>query len=311
LRSVLRIGSPISSGVELKEKRVILVHGGAWAVPADEIEHHREGVRRAAIVGWDVLSRGGSALDAVAGAVRLMESNPNLNAGRGSVLNQKGEIELDAAIMDGRTLAAGAVASVQGIENPIDVARKVMECTPHVMLVGRSAEDFAREHRILFCDPSDLIEPHERARWEAAKKTESSPQPCDTVGAVAFDGEGHVAAATSTGGSLLKIPGRVGDSPIIGAGLYADDELGAASSTGWGEGSIRIAMAFRAVSLIAAKGSAVEAAREVVSILKARTDGHGGVILVDPEGNPGYFFNTPHMAHAYLREGMTEPDVGI
>jgi beta-aspartyl-peptidase (threonine type) len=249
-------------------------------------------------------------LDAVAAAVRLMESNPNLNAGRGSVLNQKGEVELDAAIMDGKALSAGAVASVQGIENPIDLARKVMACTPHVMLVGPGAVSFAREQGMPTCDPSDLIVPHERARWEEAKKKTNPPRPCDTVGAVACDGDGHVAAATSTGGSLLKIPGRIGDSPIVGAGLYADDELGAACSTGWGEGSIRIAMAFRAVSLIPAKGS-TQAAREAIDILKARIRGHGGVILVDPEGTPGFHFNTPHMAYAYLKEGMTEPEVGI
>jgi beta-aspartyl-peptidase (threonine type) len=240
-----------------------------------------------------------------------MESNPSLNAGRGSVLNQIGEVELDAAVMDGKSLAAGAVASVQGIENPVDLARRVMTSTPHVLLGGPGAESFAREQGIPTCDPSYLIVPHERTRWEEAKKkAESSPHPCDTVGAVACDGDGHVAAATSTGGSPLKIPGRIGDTPIIGAGLYADDELGAACSTGWGEGSIRTAMAFRAVSLIPARGPA-EAAREAIGVLKARTRGQGGVILVDPQGNPGFHFNTPHMATAYLREGMIEPEIGI
>jgi beta-aspartyl-peptidase (threonine type) len=226
-------------------------------------------------------------------------------------LNQKGEVELDAAIMDGKTLGAGAVASVQGIENPIDLARKVMERTPHVMLAGPGAESFAREQAVPTCAPSDLIVPHERTRWEEAKKKANSPQPCDTVGAVACDGDGHLAAGTSTGGSMLKLPGRVGDSPVIGAGLYADDEIGAACSTGWGEGSIRIAMAFRAVSLISIKGSAQEAAREVIGILESRTNGRGGVILVDPQGNPGFHFNTPHMAYAYLKEGMTNPEIGI
>jgi beta-aspartyl-peptidase (threonine type) len=296
--------------MQMNDKRIILVHGGAWAMPEGELEPHRDGVRKAAQTGWSVLSRGGSALDAVADAVRLMESNPNLNAGRGSVLNQKGEVELDAAIMDGKALCAGAVASVQGIGNPIDLARRVMTSTPHVILVGPGAVAFAREQGIPTCDPSELIVARERARWEEAQKKADSFRPCDTVGAVACDGDGHVAAATSTGGTLLKIPGRIGDSPIIGAGLYADDELGAACSTGWGEGSIRIAMAFRAVSLIPVKGP-LEAAGEAIRVLGRRTNGQGGVILVDPEGTPGFHFNTPHMAYAYLKEGMTEPEVGI
>lgn len=292
--------------------KVILVHGGAWAVPEGEKAPHLEGVRNAARIGWNVLSRGGSALDAVTDAVRLMESDPHLNAGRGSVLNQRGEVELDAAIMDGRKLAAGAVASLRGVENPIDVARKVMEQSPHVLLVGSGALEFARAQGLPTCDPEDLIVPRERERWENAKRTAATQKtPADTVGAVACDGEGHLAAATSTGGSLLKLPGRVGDSPVIGAGLYADDRLGAAASTGWGEGSIRVVLAYRAVTLIAGKSSAGEAAREAIDILSTRTGGEGGIILVDPEGNPGFFFNTPHMAWAYWRQGMSGPDVGI
>jgi beta-aspartyl-peptidase (threonine type) len=294
----------------MKNRRVILVHGGAWAVPDEEKGPHLEGVRRAVEQGWDVLSRGGSSLDAVVEAVRLMESNPALNAGRGSVLNLEGEVELDAGIMDGSTLAAGAVASVQGIENPINLARKVMESTSHVMLVGRGAVSFARQQGIATCDPSVLIEPRERARWEVARKQARRMDPGDTVGAVACDEDGHLASATSTGGSMLKLPGRVGDSPIVGAGLYADDQLGAASSTGWGEGSIRVAMAFRAVSLISSSGVA-KAAQEAIRILESRTGGRGGIILIDPEGNPGFHFNTTYMAHAYMKEGMPEPVAGI
>lgn len=294
----------------MKNRTVVLVHGGAWAVPDEEKEPHLEGVRRAVAQGWDVVSRGGSSLDAVVEAVRLMESNPTLNAGRGAVLNLEGEVELDAGIMDGKTLAAGAVASVQGIENPIELARKVMESTPHVMLAGPGAVSFARQQGVSTCDPSVLIEPRERVRWKVAQKQARRLGPGDTVGAVACDEEGHLASATSTGGSLLKLPGRVGDAPIVGAGLYADDQLGAASSTGWGEGSIRVAMAFRAVSLIASSGAA-KAAHEAIRVLESRTGGRGGIILIDPEGNPGFHFNTPSMAHAYMRGGMEEPFVGI
>jgi beta-aspartyl-peptidase (threonine type) len=295
----------------MSDKRVILVHGGAWAVPDGEKEPHLDGVRRAVSAGWDVLSRGGSALDAVVEAVRLMESNPALNAGRGSVLNRDGEVEVDAGIMDGETLAAGAVASVQGVENPIELARKVMESTPHVMLVGPGAASFARHQGIATCDPTDLVVPRERSRWEATKKKACLQNPGDTVGAVACDEKGCVAAGTSTGGSLMKHPGRVGDSPVVGAGLYADNQLGAASSTGWGEGSIRVVLAHRAVSLISTTGSVVEAAREAISILETRTGGAGGVIIVDRNGTPGFHFNTPCMAHAYMKEGMPEPLVGI
>ena len=228
----------------MKNKSTLLVHGGAWAVPEGEKEPHLEGVRLAVIAGWAVLSRGGSALEAVSEAVRVMERNPALNAGRGATLNAEGEVTLDAAIMDGKTLAAGAVASVRGVEHPVDLARRVMEHSPHVLLVGSGAVSFALEQGVTTCAPSDLVVPRERARWEKARKSRmpsGSTAPFeapigDTVGAVACDKEGHIAAATSTGGCLLKLPGRVGDSPLIGCGLYADDLRGAAACTGWGEG---------------------------------------------------------------------------
>ncbi len=286
-------------------------------MPEGEKESHREGVRRAAIAGWAVISRGGSALDAVSESVRAMEADPALNAGRGATLNSEGEVTLDAAIMDGKTLAAGAVASVRGVEHPVALARQIMEQSPHVLLVGWGAVSFAREQGISTCAPSDLVVPRERARWEEAKKNQmpfTAPfesQIGDTVGAVARDNEGHLAAATSTGGCLLKLPGRVGDSPLVGCGLYADDQRGAASSTGWGEGIIRVVLAHRAVDLMASQNDPSNAAREAIGILESRTNGRGGIILIDPEGNPGFHFNTPHMAYAYLRSGMAQPLVGI
>lgn len=265
------------------------------------------------------MSRGGSAIEAVTCAVRDMEADPALNAGRGAMLNLEGEVTLDAAIMDGKTLAAGAVASVRGVEHPIDLARKVMEQSPHVLLVGSGAVSFGRDHGIRTCAPSDLVVPRERARWEEARRSDmmsgctapfGSPVG-DTVGAVACDKDGHVAAATSTGGCLLKLPGRVGDSPLVGCGLYADDRLGAASSTGWGEGIIRVVLAHRAVDLIAHKGSASDAAREAIRILETRTGGRGGIILIDSHSTPGFYFNTPHMSYAYIKEGMSAPTIGI
>ncbi len=297
-----------------------MVHGGAWATPANEVEPHREGVARAARAGFEVLESGGSSVDAVGEAVRLMEDDATFNAGRGAVLNQAGEVELDAAIMEGANLGVGAVAAVQGIEHPLELARRVMDRSPHVFLVGAGAVAFARSQGVATCAPSTLIVERERARWEKAKELSEQKRqkeypisfgPGDTVGAVARDSHGHLAAASSTGGSLLKLPGRVGDSPLVGSGLYADDRLGAATSTGWGEGIIRVLMARRAVEFLGSGVPAPEAARRAIGFLEMRTDGRGGIIITSPDGSLGFAFNTPHMAHAHLTDGMSEPSVGI
>lgn len=302
-----------------KGRPAILVHGGAWATPDGEIEEHRKGVHRASMVGYEILLMGGSALDAVQRAVEYLEADPTFNAGRGSVLNANGRVELDAAIMDGSRLAAGAVACVSGLVHPVALAREVLENSPHVMLTGEGALEFARTRGITTCDPEELMVERERQRYRLARAS-SSPgdtrslggmaQPGDTVGAVACDSNGHVAAATSTGGALLKLAGRIGDSPIVGAGLYADDRRGAASSTGWGEGILRIVMAYRAVEGMTSVGPG-EAAQHAIRTLESRTQGRGGIILVDSKGELGFAFNTPHMAHAYIHEGMTEPETGI
>ena len=299
--------------------KAILVHGGAWATPGGEIQLHRQGVARAARVGFDVLHGGGSAVDAAAAAVRLMEDDATFNAGLGAVLNQVGEVELDAAVMDGTTLSAGAVAAVKAIANPVDLAQRVMEHSPHVLLVGEGAVAFAREQGMATCSSESLIVERERERWQNAKRSKKpalhehtlSFGPSDTVGAVARDEHGHLAAATSTGGRLGKLPGRVGDSPLIGCGLYADDRLGAAASTGWGEEIIRIVMAQRAVDMLGSGSPAREAARRTIALLKERTGGRGGIVLIAPDGTLGFAFNTPHMAHAYLTDGLSEPAVGI
>lgn len=292
--------------------KAILAHGGAWATPAEEVEPHREGVRWAVRTGWEILKRGGSALDAVEAAVKFMESDATFNAGRGANLNLAGEVELDAAIMDGATLRAGAVAAVRGVEHPVELARRILEHSSHLMLVGSGALAFARAEGVPTCDPASLVTPRERERWERSRAAGYStasfgPPVGDTVGAVACDGEGHLAVANSTGGSPLKLPGRVGDSPIVGCGLYADDRLGAAACTGWGEGIIRIVMARRALDFMSEGRQPSEAAEGAVSILQARTAGRGGVIVVAPDGTVGTAFNTPHMAHAYMNDRLDAP----
>jgi beta-aspartyl-peptidase (threonine type) len=249
-----------------------------------------------------------------------MEDDATFNAGRGAVLNQAGQVELDAAIMEGSTLRVGAVAAVQGIEHPLELARLVMDRSSHVFLVGSGAVEFARSQGVATCSPPSLIVERERARWKKAKDLSEQQRqkeypisfgPGDTVGAVARDSQGHLAAATSTGGTLLKLPGRVGDSPLVGSGLYADDRLGAATSTGWGEGIIRVLMARRAVEFLGSGVPAPEAARRALGILEMRIEGRGGIIITAPDGSLGFAFNTPHMAHAYLTDGMNEPSVGI
>lgn len=296
----------------------ILVHGGAWATPEEEQKAHLEGVRQAAIIGFEVLQKNGSSEDAVQRAVEHMEADPTFNAGRGAVLNLNGHVELDAAIMSGRDLEVGAVASISGVLHAIALARHVKEASPHVMMVGKGAVSLALEAGVETCAPEALIEEREIERFKKAKTDmlggDSSgvdTAPPDTVGAVACDVEGHVAAGTSTGGALLKLPGRVGDSPLVGSGLYADDRTGAASCTGWGEGIARVVLAHHAVESLASGIDATKVAQNAIRVLDSRTGGQGGIILVDRYGELGYAFNTKCMSHAYLRRGMTAPEVGI
>jgi beta-aspartyl-peptidase (threonine type) len=292
-----------------RARAAILVHGGAWATPGSEIEAHRVGVHRASMIGFETLLTGGSALEAVQKAVEHLEADPAFNAGRGSVLNARGEVELDAAIMEGTELRAGAVACLSRVLHPVAVAREILESSRHVLLSGEGALEFARSRGIALCSPEDLIVERERERYQHSSR--AAPSPADTVGAVACDGAGRVAAASSTGGTLRKLPGRIGDSPIIGAGLYADDRRGAAASTGEGEAILRMVLAFRAVEAMSSGIGPAEAAQQAVRALESRGGGRGGIILVDTKGELGYAFNTPHMAHAYLAEGMTTPEVGI
>jgi len=291
----------------------IIVHGGAGTISAVRHARARAGCHAAALAGWAVLRSGGSALDAVQRAVIVLEDDPHFNAGTGATLTSDGRVELDAGIMDGYTLDAGAVAGVERIKNPIMLARRVL-ASPHVLLVGSGAVLFAQEEGIPLCDPEELITAWQRERWRNGYRDPEADNPImahGTVGAVAIDCEGHLAAATSTGGMPNKHPGRVGDSPLIGCGFYAEDGLGAASSTGHGEYFMRTLLAKRAVDLLADGRSAQEAATAAIDFLARRVGGDGGIILVDRSGKVGYAHNTPNLAYAFICEGMSEPQAGV
>jgi beta-aspartyl-peptidase (threonine type) len=281
----------------------IVVHGGAGNLGPDDPATsggdvpRLEGVRRAAAAGWAILQAGGSALDAVEAAVRLLEDDPIFNAGTGATLNAAGDVELDASIMDGDGLRCGAVAVVKDVKNPISLARAVLERSPHVLLAGEGASSFAREVGIPAHANALLVVPRQRARWEAARG--GPPGKSGTVGAAARDVRGHLAAATSTGGTAMKRPGRIGDTPVIGAGTYADDRLAAVSCTGHGERILALALARHAADLVGAGRSAAEAAREAVRVLGERVAGEGGLVVVAPAGEPGFAHNTPVMSRAW------------
>jgi beta-aspartyl-peptidase (threonine type) len=293
-------------------KPALILHGDAWEIEEESSAERIAGVRAAAEAGWAILSGGGSALDAVERAVALMEDNPVLNAGVGSALNRDGEIELDAIIMDGRTLALGSVAAVRGITNPVKLARLVMEDTVHSMLVGEGARRFAELKGMRLAAQAELTVPREverfrrlqqQARYEPTGRL--SPNPMDTVGAVALDSQGNVAAATSTGGVHFKMPGRVGDSPLVGCGAYADNRAGAAATTGHGESIMRVVLAKTATDACERGMSAQEAAEYAIRVLHERTGGYAGIVVVDRHGGIGYAYNTPQMAVAWVDENGT------
>ena len=283
---------------------VLLVHGGAWAIPDDMVEAHLNGVRNAIAAGWQVLQRGGTALDAVEEAVVVMEDDETFDAGRGSFLNRDGKVQLDALIMDGATLRAGGVGCVERIANPIRAARKILSDSPHVYFVAQGAEQFAAEHGVPLCKNDDLIIPREVERLRefqarAAEQNQDLFAPAishDTVGAVALDRDGNIAAATSTGGTLNKAPGRLGDSSLIGCGCYADNRTAAASTTGWGEPIMKLVLAKWAADRVASGSLPEWIAAEAINYLESRVNGHGGIILLDAHGRFGIAHNTPRMA---------------
>ncbi len=286
---------------------VILIHGGAGKVAPDLVELRRDGIRAAVVNGWQALIAGGSAVEAVEQAVKLLEDDPAFNAGRGACLNRDGEIELDASIMNGRDLTAGAVGAVKRIANPVTLARTVMEAGGPILLVGEGAQRFAAAVGIKECAAEALITERQRARWSTLR--EEQIEGIGTVGAIALDQAGHLAAATSTGGLPLKAPGRVGDSALVGCGTYADDQLGAASCTGNGEAIIKLLLAKTALEFLRIGEEPMAAARRAVGELTARTGAEVGIILLDRHGRIGIARNTAQMACACIREGNTDPEI--
>ena len=294
----------------------LMVHGGAWEIPDRAVEACRAGCRRAVEQGWTVLEKGGSAVDACEQAIGELENDPVFDAGVGSHLNRDGQIQLDAILMDGRTLKAGAIAAVERLRNPIQVARLVLDRSPHLLLVGPGAEQFAVEMGVSLCQPSELVVAREVEIWyqhkheEDASRSPASKQ-MGTVGAVALDAQGNLAAGTSTGGTVYKYPGRVGDSALVGCGCYADNRAGAISATGYGEAIMKVVLAKAASDLLAAGLAPQAAAEKVLAQLGERTDGKAGLILLDASGRVGAAFTTPRMAYAYRTADLPEPVVRV
>lgn len=303
-------------------KIALAVHGGAWNVPDGELQDHQAGVARVLRSGWQLLTEEVSALDTVTVVVQMLEDDPLFNAGTGSHLNRLGKVELDASIMEGDDLRAGAVAAVERIRNPVLLARTILEQSDHVLLVGKGARRYACEHGLPECRARDLLVGRARETYMRIRAGETDliaaefapsdddspkegPEHLGTVGAVARDSSGCIVAATSTGGTLDKYPGRVGDSPLIGSGTYADSRLGGASCTGWGEGIIRVVMAKTAIDRIAAGDDLATAAAAALKDL-GRVGGRGGMIMVDRRGRPAAAFNTPRMAR-----GLACADQGL
>jgi beta-aspartyl-peptidase (threonine type) len=285
----------------------IAIHGGAGSMTRDTLDGaaiaaHEAGLAAALDAGRTALALGGSAVDAVTAAVAVLEDDPHFNAGRGAVFTYHGTNELDAAIMAGETRAAGAVAGVTCTRNPVRLARTVMEAGPHVFLSGAGAGEFARDHGVEPVDPAWFAIPERRRQLDELKARASGWFDADmkygTVGAVARDAAGHVAAATSTGGLTGKRWGRIGDSPLIGAGTYADDRAGAVSCTGSGEQFIRAGAAHEICARMRLAGESAEQAARVVLAEIGAMGGVGGVIVVTPAGDTALAFTTPGMFRA-------------
>lgn len=296
-------------------------------MPDDAIAAHEAGIANALAAGYTLLERGASAVDAVEAAVAVMEDDETFDAGRGSFLTQDGRVQMDALLMNGENLRTGGVACVERLRNPIHAARLVLDHSPHVYFVGTGAERFARQHGMALCDNRDLVIPREQERLYKAQAAElaghsdttfSGPLSLashDTVGAVALDIHGNIAAGTSTGGTLNKAPGRVGDSSLIGCGCYADNLSAAVSLTGWGEPIMKLVLGKWAVDRVAAGASPQESAQAAIDYLFARLGGHGGIILLAPDGRVGLAHNTPRMAWglqtpASSKLGVTRNEVG-
>ena len=311
----------------------IVVHGGAWDVSSELIDPNKAGIRKATLAGIEILKAEGSALNAVEAAIRILEDDDSFNAGTGSILTLNGYIEMDAAIMDGKTLMAGAVGSVTNVRHPISLARKIAEETIHVFLVGKGADNFAKAVCAEeVCTVDEILVERRKRLWEDINQRmgdklvdgylkaqvdllEKYPllknMPLDTVGAVAIDINGDIAAGTSTGGMPMKLAGRIGDSPLIGCGTYADNESGGVSATGHGESIIKTTLAKTTCALIENGLTAQKAADTAINFLWTKIAGKGGVIVIDKNGNVGLSYNTTKMPRAWMNTEMLQPDVSI
>jgi len=265
----------------------LIVHGGAGADPRDAPDELVDGIGLALDAGWAALSGGGSSLDAVEAAVRTLEDHPRFNAGRGSALTSAGTVEMDASIMEGDTLRNGAAAAVAGIRHPITLARRILEDGRHSFFVGGGALERALALGVPRCDPAELITERRREELRALS--------LGTVGAVAIDRAGTIAAATSTGGTAGKLPGRVGDSALIGCGTYAESTLGGVSCTGDGEAIIRVALARRTLEILRAVDDPVRACQVALGVLVEEGRGEGGLVAVDWRGRMAWAHSTPFM----------------
>jgi len=278
----------------------LIVHGGAGADPGGR-EELRAGMREAVLAGWRALAAGGTALDAVEAAVRSLEDHPRFNAGRGSVLTSEGTVETDASIMEGDRLRNGAVAAVSGVRNPITLARRILEDGHHSLFVGPGAAARARALGVEMCDPAEMITEHQLRRLALVQ--------AGTVGAVALDRAGTIAAATSTGGTAGKLPGRVGDSALIGCGTYAESTLGGVSCTGDGEAIIRVALARRTLEILRSVADPGHAAEVAESVLVEEGRGQGGLIVMDWRGRMGWARSTVLMPVGLMSPARLEPEL--
>jgi beta-aspartyl-peptidase (threonine type) len=283
----------------------VLVHGGAGDVKKESVARHVDGCRAAAEAAAAVLRAGGEAIDAAQRAVEILEDDPCYNAGTGACLDADGAISLDAAIMEGAGLRAGGVCALPPFRHPIAIARAALEDGQHVLYAGEGAARFAVERGFSPATLEEMITETARTRWNAVRASAAGAGG-GTVGAVVRDARGSVACATSTGGRVNKRPGRVGDSPLLGAGTYADDESGACSATGDGEAAMRVCLAKTASDWMRDGAHPEEAARAVIRLFARRARGTGGVILVDRDGRLGFARNTKTMTWAAAGEAMRE-----
>lgn len=283
----------------------IIVHGGAgsWSKRDNSMPRALEACREAARHAQVLLLQGATALDAVEAATRILEDCPVLDAGRGSYLNRAGDVEMDALIMDGETLSLGAVGAIQRVRNPISLARRIMDECDHTFLVGAGASAFAEDIGFPRCTLDELLTPAQRERLRRMRREGAAAvvpgEAMGTVGAVALDSRGNLAAAVSTGGTDQKMPGRIGDSPMPGSGAYADNWTAAAVATGKGESLMKIVISRRICELVSTGLSAADACEGAIRILGQRVQGEGGVIAIDARGNVGHAYNTEAMPHAY------------